>query len=631
MPPATEAALKVPEKATGWARFLQQSGFLRHYLWKYRKLVLIGLAALALVDGLEILPPLLIKRAVDSAVAGAAFAELVRIAAVYLGISLIQGFCRYAWRMYLIRASMLSGRDMRNRLVGHLFGLSAHFFDRRRIGDLMSHATSDIDAVRMALGPGLLTLADALLYLFTVPVAMFLLSPRLTVLAFIPLVFVPWFVMRNEREVHSRFEKVQDSFSRISAAAQENLGGIRVVKAFAREDAQVERFRCLGEDHIALSLSLARVQSAFGPTLDFTMSLGLVALLYVGGQGVIETTVTLGTFVAFQRYIEKMVWPMTALGLAITHYQRAVASTGRIRGILDEATNVPESPQPRLPAGWKSSAPDAPWKTEGRVEFRSLSFRFPGASVDSLRSLSLMVEPGERVAFVGAIGAGKTALLGLLPRLYPVGRGMLFVDGIDVNEWPLEELRSQVGYVGQEVFLFSDTVVENVGYGIRGLDLRPEQPPARIEEAAQLAAVHEEVLGFSEGWRTRLGERGVNLSGGQKQRLTIARAIAKQPSILVLDDALSSVDVQTEEKILKGLRARSGRNTELIAAHRISTIRDANRIVLIENGSFRQIGTHEQLLRDRSGPYRLFHEQQRLKEDLEQYVESVEAAPETLA
>ncbi|MCM2278811.1 MAG: ABC transporter ATP-binding protein/permease [Oligoflexia bacterium] len=614
--------------------FLEDSSFLREYLWKYRKPVFWGMVSLIVVDILEVIPPILLKESIDAAIDNKPLRLLAYFALAYLGVALLQGVCRWGWRVFLIRASQEAGRDLRGRFAGHLFGLPASFFDKRPIGELMSLATSDVEAVRFMIGAGLLTLADALFYFITVPIAMFWLSPELTLLAFIPLPVIPWLVLRNQRAIHERFEKLQERFAAISAMTQEALGGIRVIKAFAKEDAQADRFRSLGEDAVRASLRLARVQTAFGPTLDFTMSLGMVFLLYVGGRALISeeagttAAVSLGTFVAFQRYIQKMVWPMAALGMALGAYQKSVTSSNRLKEVLARRTDVPEDENSEVP---RLEAVASGWRTAGKVEFRDLSFRFPGSARDALSGITLTVEPGERVAFVGAVGAGKSALLSLLPRLYPVGRGMLLIDGVDVNRWPLEELRRQVGFVSQDVFLFSETVVENIAYGLHGwMEARggtaPENSP--VEEATQLACVHEDVIGFSGSYATRVGERGVNLSGGQKQRLTIARAIVKKPSILVLDDALSSVDVQTEERILRGLRSRPGRNTEIIAAHRISTIQDADRIVVLEDGRVRQVGTHQELLADQRGAYRKFHEEQRLKTELESYSELLDAAVE---
>ncbi len=606
-----------------WVRTItgRESELLRHYLWKYRRLVGLGLLSLVIVDVLEVLPPIFLKEAVDVVSESRATDYFLKLAGAYLLVSFLQGLCRYGWRMFLIRSSMFAGRDLREKYATHLFKMPASFFDKRRIGDLMSLATNDVEAVRMAMGAGLLTLADALFYFITVPIAMFWLSPKLTLLAFLPLPIVPWLVARNEREIHSRFEKVQESFGKISAMAQEGLGGVRVIKSFATEDRSLGRFRAAGEEFIRLNMRLARVQTAFGPTLDFTMSLGLVLLLFVGGESVIGNAVTLGTFVAFQRYIQKMVWPMAALGMAFSYYQRALASSRRLNEVLDLSTDVPETEAPQLPVVAESSAPQGRFKTSGGIELRGLSFRFPGTQAEVLREISLTIEPGERIAVVGAIGSGKSALLSLFPRLYPVERGMLLIDGIDVNHWKLSELRRQVGFVAQDVFLFSETITENVAYGIQDWVERSAQP-VTIEEATQLASIHEDVLGLKGAYETRLGERGVNLSGGQKQRITIARAIAKQPPILILDDALSSVDVATEETILKNLRSRPGRNTEVIAAHRISTVKDADRILVLDQGEIRQQGTHQVLMGDRRGAYRRYYDQQRKREDFESFVEN---------
>lgn len=592
------------------SRFLEDSSFIRHYLWKYRRWVGLGLLALIIVDLLEVLPPLYLKQVVDIVVERRPMFLLFGVACAYLGTSLVQGLCRYGWRMYLIRASIFAGRDLRGKYAHHLFGLSMSFFERKRMGNLMSLATSDVEAVRFGIGTGLLIFADALFYLMSIPVAMFLLSPRLTFFACLPLPLIPLIVIKTEKGVHERFEQVQECFGKIAAITQENLNAIRVVKAFAREDTQIRRIRELGEEYIRLNLSLARLQSAIGPGMDFCMSIGMVILLFLGGGSMIQNpkgAITLGTFVAFQRYLQKMAWPMAALGMAINYYQRSVSSANRLKEIFAISSDVPESGHTICPT-----------RKEGRVEFRKLSFCFPGSQHQVLSNINLIVEAGERVAFVGAIGAGKSAVLSLLPRLYPISRKMLWIDGVDVNDWPIEKLRRQVGYVSQEVFLFSETVMENIAFGLHEWTERGDRGTS-IEEASHLASVHEEITGFTAAYETRLGERGINLSGGQKQRLTIARALAKQPSILVLDDALSSVDIQTEEKILQGLRSRPGRNTELIAAHRISTIKEADRIVVLQGGNIVQVGTHAQLMNVRSGNYYKFFEYEQLKEDLESY------------
>jgi ATP-binding cassette subfamily B protein len=597
-------------------RFLKQSSLIRYYLWRYKGWITIGLFALVLVDLLEVIPPIFLMKVVDITTQKGSPRLLAGMALAYIVISLIQGLCRYAWRMYLIRSSVLAGRDLRNRYAEHLFGLSLSFFDRKRMGDLMSLATNDVESVRMVIGTGILVFADALFYLMTVPVAMFLLSPQLTIYTCLPLLLIPWIVLKNEKKIHSCFQKVQESFGKISAITQENLNGVRVVKAFAREDTQIQRVREAGDEYAQLNLQLSRVQSALGPSMDFVMSLGLVILLFVGGKGAIQSggvAISLGTFVAFQRYIQKMVWPMSALGMAVSYYQKGMSSSKRLNEIFQTSTDVPDLSHLASPSPRKKQQ-----KIQGRIEFRGLSFQFPSSERPVLKNINLEISSGERVAFVGAIGAGKSALLSLLPRLYPIQSGMLSIDGVDINQWPIDELRHHVGYVGQDVFLFSESILSNVGYGLESW-IEVIDPVKQVEEATELASIHEEILRLNSSYSTRLGERGMSLSGGQRQRLTLARALAKQPSVLILDDALSSVDVRTEELILKNLRSRPGRNTELIAAHRISTVQDADRIVMLKDGEIIQIGTHSQLIQKRGGEYWNFYEQQKCREELETY------------
>jgi ATP-binding cassette subfamily B protein len=567
------------------------------------------------VDILDILPPIFLKHAVDIAVEKQPTRLLAYTALGYIVVSLAQGICRYAWRMYLIRASIFAGRDLRGKYAHHLFGLSQSFFENRKMGDLMSLAINDVEAVRIAVGSGLLVFADALFYLLTVPFAMYWLSPRLTLLVCLPMPIIPLLVLKNERAVNQCFEEVQECFSRISALTQESLHGIRVTKAFAKEHVQISRMREIGEEYMKLNLKLARIQTAVGPLMDFCMSIGMVLLLWVGGRTLIlggtesyaGIAISLGTFVAFQRFIQKMVWPMAALGMAINFYQRAVSSTNRLQEIFKSQSDVSDTPKTKLPS-----------KTEGRIEFKNLNFKFPRDPRIVLTEINLMIEPGERVAIVGSIGSGKSALLSLFPRLYPLDREMLYLDGVDVNDWPLEKLREHIGYVSQEVYLFSDTVLENVAFGLRQSDLE------QVEESSRIAGIHEEIAGLTSSYMTRLGERGVSLSGGQKQRLTLARALAKKPQILVLDDALSSVDVQTEETILNSLRTRPGRNTEVVAAHRISTVKDADKIVVLDSGRIVQLGTHQKLAVQKSGVYWKFLEVQQLKEELECYEKEIQ-------
>lgn len=595
----------------------ERTSLLRTYLYRYRRLVFFGMCTLVLVDILEILPPLLLKSAVDSIMAAEPYRNLIYFALTYFFVLVIQGICRWGWRIFLIRSSVLAGRDLRSDFAQKLFGLPASFYDKNRVGDLMSLANSDVETVRQFLGPGLLTFADSLFYIATVPVAMVLLSPKLALIALIPIPFIPFLVWKMEGAIHDRYKRAQNQFSELSAMAQENLNGIRVVKAFAREQTQYTRFRKLGEEYIRRNLGLSRVQSSFGPLMDFFASFGIIGLLWIGGRYVGEGVVTLGTFVAFQRYIQKMIWPMVALGFAASSYQRALASSERLKNIFNQESNIEEAKSPRFPAGF-SPGPHA--KTRGRIEVRDLDFSFPADPTKRrvLKGISFTIEPGMRTAFVGRIGSGKSALLSLIPRIYPAPVRTIRVDGVPVEEWPIEILRSQIGFVSQDVFLFSESVYENVGFGLVGWN--DEEKAQAITRGAEAAAIGNEIRGLPGGFATLLGERGVNLSGGQKQRLSLARALAAAPHILILDDALSAVDVKTEESIIRSLRTSGAKTTELISAHRISTVKTADRIFVLEQGEIAEEGSHSELIARHSGIYSRFYEEQRLKEDLETYM-----------
>lgn len=586
----------------------------RDYFRKYKKLILAGVGALALVDVLEVLPPLLLKDAVDWVGSGRPESDLLKIAGLYAAAALGQALGRFGWRIFLIRASYDSARVQRDSFLGHVFRLSPRFFDKTSIGDLMSHATTDVDALRNAWGPGVLVLADAFVFLITVPIAMVLLSPRLTLLALLPMLIVPWIVWRNEREVLKRYDALQVSFGRLSALVQEGISGVRLLKAYAKEEAAIDRLATTGKEYAKLHLHLARVQSAFGPSLDFTISTGLLLILYFGGRDFVSPdgqALTLGTLIAFQRYIQKLSWPMSALGLAASTVQRAAAGSRRLNRIYAQTSEVAD----RSPSDL-ARFPSGAWKTAGRVEFERVSFKFnlDSDAVWAVRNFSLTVESGERVALVGPIGSGKSAVLSLLPRLYLPQEGKIRIDGTAIEDWPLEQLRQQIGFVSQDVFLLSESVFENVLLGST-----PPLAPILAEDSSRLAEIHDEITRLERSYQTVLGERGASLSGGQRQRLTLARALALSPSILILDDPLSAVDVQTEEKILAQLRSRNNRKTELIAAHRISSIRDADRIVVMDRGEIRQVGTHAQLLADRRGGYRRYYEEQQIRAELDAY------------
>lgn len=577
------------------------------YLIKYKRPVLIGLAALLLVDGLELVVPILLKRVVDELAAGNATQKMmIEFAAIYFGISVVQSYMRYLWRMYLVRASMLAGRDLRYTFMDHLFGLSPSFFDRAKVGDLISLSTNDTEAVRMALGPGLLTFADVVFYFLTVPVMMIWLSPYLALLLAIPLLSLPFWVSYCERRIRERFEKVQESFGKLSALAQENMSGIRLVRAFANEAEQIERFKTAGQEYMNLSLNLARIQSRLGPVLELFLSIGTVILILGGGWAVLQGAVSLGTFVAFQRYMKKLVWPMTAVGLVVTYLQRGAASSKRIEKVLSLESDL-KQPTQNAPG---ELAP-GPRRIAGEILFNRLTFSYPNAALHRvLDDVSLRIQPGQRVGVLGSIGSGKSTLLSLVAHLYPIQRGQLQLDGVDINDWDIKNLRSQLAYVSQEPFLFSATLAQNVRLGSRNSQLA-------LDQCLKSAALFDDVEGFLQGTETPVGERGVTLSGGQKQRLALARAISREAPVMLLDDALSSVDIQTEKKIVTELKQNQMQKVILLAAQRISTIKWCDQIVVLDRGKIVQQGTHRQLVRQKGTIYRRYCQMQKLQEEFE--------------
>ncbi len=582
------------------------------YIKKYRGLVIKGALALLLVDIFEILPPLLIMWLVD-AISNRWDDQWVWILALsFFVVSCFQAIGRYGWRIYLLRTSVLAGHDLRLRFVEKLTGLPSSFFDKNRVGDLLALATNDTEAFRRAIGFGLVILIDAFFYITTIFAAMLWLNWKLTLIIVWPLIFVPIIVSKLDKIYHQRFLKVQESFSDLSSMAQEALMGIRVVKAFSREKVQINQFNQKGLEFQRDNIQLAKIQSIFGPLLDLVVTGGLVLLLFFGGKQVLVGTLTLGAFVAFQRYLLKLVWPIKAVGLAVTVFQRAITSSNRIKAVLDVDPEIKEPQTPLVPALWSGRA-------IGKIEIRDLNFSYSGDSSEfNLKNISLTLEPGERVAVMGRVGSGKTTLLSLLPRLYAVENGKIFLDGLDINHWGLANLRAQIGFVGQDIFLFSEKVFENVAFSMAEV-LEESLLMAKVSQVAELSAVHQEMLSAPNGYDTLLGERGVNLSGGQKQRLTLARALFHEPPVLILDDVLSAVDTQTENKILEALKSRTPKSTEWISAHRISTIQHCDRVLVMEKGEIIQQGTVASLLRQKTGQFHRYYEQQRLREEIESY------------
>jgi ATP-binding cassette subfamily B protein len=552
------------------------------------------------VDALQLVVPRLLGRVTDDFRAGRLDnAALIRYVGLLVGIALLVAVGRYFWRMYIMGTARLIDYTLRNRFFAHLETLSASFFNDHKTGDLMAHATNDIHAVRHAFAQGIVLSVDALfLTVSTVAILVRTVDLRLVALGLAPLPFVALIVTYFSRLIHSRFRDVQEKFAALTDRVQENLAGIRVVKAFVQEQAEIDRFEEAARRVVDSNMRLVRIWGLFWPLVQFVAGLSFVVVLGYGGRLVILGDISLGDFVAFGGYLSMAIWPMMAIGWVVNTLQRGLASMDRL--------NVIFSTKPEVLDGRDVLPVQA---ITGDVEFRNLVFTYPGEREPALRNIDLKIPAGRTVGILGRTGSGKTTLVNLLLRLYNPGPGELLVDGVDINAVPLAVLRRDIGYVTQDSFLFSTTIRGNIGFA--GDDLSDEA----IEEAAEVAGVAGEVREFPQGFDTVVGERGVTLSGGQKQRVAIARAIIKDPRILILDDCFSAVDAETEDRILRALRGIMRQRTTILISHRISTLKEADEIVVLDKGRIVERGSHEALVAA-GGMYARIYERQLLEEEL---------------
>ena len=542
--------------------------------------------------------PWVLKYAIDDLSQGLTF-DKVRLYAVLLFVlAAVGGLFRFFTRRIIIGASREFEYDLRNDFFAALQRLQLSYFQQHRTGDLMSRATSDLSAVRMMMGPAVMYTASTVLTFIIAIVLMVSIDPWLTLVALIPLPFVTAVVKYFGIAIHTRFEKIQEQLSDISAIAQESLAGVRVVRAYGQESAEIAKFRTASEEYVHRNRALIRLQGFYFPSMGFLMGIGALLVLWLGSRRVVAGQMTLGELVAFNAYLTMLGWPMIAFGWVSNLLQRGMASWKRLLEVLDVQPLISDA-----------AADEAIQSIEGAVEFRNLTFSFGEAIV--LRGISFKVPRGTTTAIVGATGSGKSTLLNLLPRLHEPPAGTVFIDGVDVRHIPLNVLRGAIGFVNQEPFLFSTTLAENVAFGARGDHASRE----RMAEAASIARLDKDLPQFPQGYDTTVGERGITLSGGQKQRVAIARALAIDPKILVLDDALSAVDTHTEEEILERLSSVMAERTSIIVSHRVSTIRSAHQIVVFHEGRIAERGTHDELIR-RDGFYADLYRKQLLEEEL---------------
>ncbi len=570
------------------------------YLKTYRLTLFWGGITVLFNNGLGVLSPQVIRRAVDDLNKhGVTQHKILIYALILIGLALSKGVFQFLTRWLVIGVSREIEYDLRNDMFRHLESLSYSYYQKNRTGDIMARATNDLNAVRMLLGPAIMYTANTLVFTAVALVFMWHISPKLTLYAFAPLPLASIIIQYFGRRIHERFEKIQAQFSDISARAQENFSGARVIRAYAQEEAEVALFETSNQEYVTRSLPLARLTGMLWPTLELLLGIGVVIVLWVGGREVLLHRMSLGDFVAFNIYILLLTWPIIALGWVINIFQRGTASMGRINEILVAQPEITDAAVVSDLAASKTFA--------GEIEFRDLNFAYNDVPV--LKDINLKVPAGSSVAIVGPTGSGKTTLVSLLPRIYDAVPGSLLIDGRPIREYPLETLRQNIGFVPQETFLFSDSVRENIALGVEN------STDDQVRSAAEAANIALDIEGFPEQYATLVGERGITLSGGQKQRTAIARAIIRDPRILVLDDALSSVDTYTEEKILNHLREVMRDRTTIFISHRVSTVRNADRIAVLHEGRIVELGTHDELLA-RNGYYTDLYNKQLLEEEL---------------
>jgi len=599
------------------------------FVLRYRRQFLLGLVCVVLSSTFQLLAPWVLRYAIDDLTRAVTQQKLITYAGLILAVACVRAVFQFLMRRIIIGASREIEYDIRNAFFSRLQQMPLSYYQARRTGDLMSRATNDLNAVRMMIGPAVMYSASTILVFAVAIVLMTSIDARLTLIALIPLPMVSISVKYFGSAIHQRFETIQAQLADLSAVVQEALAGVRVVRAYNQESHEIARFRAANDEYVRRNRVLIRLQGMFFPSMTLFLGFGALLVLWVGSREVIRGRITLGDFVAFNSYLVMLSWPMIAFGWVTNMLQRGMASWKRMMEVLDATPDISDA---RITDAGRSVS------LTGAIEFCHLTFTYPGAERPVLENVSLRIEAGQTVAFVGATGSGKSTLISLLPRLHEPPPGTVFMDGVDVREIPLERLRGAIGFVPQEPFLFSEAIAGNIAFGVRtqttverrGPQKNTEEhgPPTntekhrfepeleqRMESAAAVARLDKDVESFPRGYYTPVGERGITLSGGQKQRTALARALVVDPRVLILDDALSAVDTYTEEEILSRLKDVMRQRTSILVSHRVSTVRDADQIFVLDHGRIAERGHHEALVA-RGGLYAALYRKQLLEEEL---------------
>jgi ATP-binding cassette subfamily B multidrug efflux pump len=567
------------------------------HLRRHRLRLGLGLCFSLASSGLQLATPWVTgKYVIDGLRESITSERLVYYGLLIVGLTLVQGVCRFFTRKLIIGVSRNIEYTLRNDLFRHLETLSMPFYHKNKTGELMSRATNDLSNVRMLLGPGIMYPLNTILVMAFAIVLMFTISWQLTLLVFLPLPLVSYSVRRFGKKIHDLTEESQALLADLSSRVQESMAGIRVVKAFVQEKHEIAEFERMNQSLVAKNRELIRATSVFYPTMELMIGLAVVIVIWLGGRQVIQGVISLGDFVAFTMYLGLLTWPMIALGWVVNLFERGRASMQRLNYIFETVPEVKDEPDAK-----------ADFDVEGAIEFRNLTFSYNGKP--ALRNISLSIAKGKTVAIVGATGAGKSTLVQLIPRLYNAPPDSLFIDGVPIERVPIEKLRSAIGFIPQDTFLFGETIRENIAFGVESAS------DAQVQRAAEISNIDTDVQGFPNKYETMVGERGITLSGGQKQRTAISRALVRDPKILILDDALSSVDTYTEEQILHELKQVMRDRTSILISHRVSTVKEADEIVVLDGGAIVERGTHAELL-VRGGYYAELHRRQLLEEEL---------------